>query len=284
MIGASRSLVWLFLPVALALYAYSAIKLGLVPRPREKDLLSVAIPAPVQVILAGGDRFLAANLAVLRALAVGGGELDRATYQILGRVQSDAARLNPAHEDNYYISQAILPWNGEVNADLSIQQAATAARPWDAMPPFFLGFDYYYFLHDSIAGGQNLQIAAQRSPPGNREAVLVMAAHWTEKSDDPRVAIGIIDAMAKGTRDRELKHHLEARIERLQGLALLRDAAKLFAARERRPPADIAELLGPGLLVTLPADPLGQGYALDKNGVPIIAAAMPAKIPERKTQ
>lgn len=263
--------------LAVLFYVAMVKILDQVPRPNEKVLLSIAIPAPVQVVLAGGDRYLAANTAVFRALVIGTGQLDRETYQILGRVQSDAARLNPAHEDNYYISQAILPWNNEVAADVFVQQAAMDTRPWDPLPPFFLGFDQYYFLRDPVVGARSVQLAAERSPPGNREYLTATAARWYEKGDDPRVAIGMIEAMAKNTRDKELQRHLEARVERMQGLAQLRDVANAFALHNGRPPKTLEELVGPGLLATLPRDPLGQGYVLDTKGVPVIAQSSPAR-------
>ena len=275
----SRSFVWLFLPIVLALYVYSVNNLDRIPRPKEKDLLSVAIPAPIQVVLAGGDRFLAANLAVIRAVVVSTSDLDRQAYEILGRIQSDAARLNPAHEDNYYISQAILPWNDQLDADMFIQERAADARPWDATPAFFLGFDKYYFLHDPVGGAQSLQLAAAHLPPGNREAMMGMAARWYEKGDDPRTAIGMIDTLAKGTRDKDLKKQLEDRKQRMEGLAMLRDAAKQYADKYGRPPARLADLIGPGLLEKVPSDPLDQGFTLDTNGMPVIRKSIGKALP-----
>ena len=268
---------WAVLTVAAAIYAATVHSLESIPRPMQKELLAVAVPAPVQVLLAGGDRYLAANMAVFRALVVGTQQLDGETYEILGRVQSDAARLNPAHEDNYYISQAILPWNGQILADVFIQNEATEARPWDSLPPFFLGFDKYYFLHDPIAGARSMRIAAERSPPGNRGSLTLMAARWSEKGDDPRVAVGLLEAMARNTRDRDLKRNIEARIERMNGLAELRDAARKFSETTGRAPATLSDLLGPELLARLPEDPLGQGFAIDGKGVPVVATRPPAK-------
>ncbi len=261
---------WIAVAVATVVYLASVAVVDRLPRPDKKELLRVAIPAPLQVLLAGGDRYLAANIAVFRALIAGTGQLDEETYNTLARVQMDAARLNPAHEDNYYIAQAILPWHGHVEADVVIQRAATGSRVWDAMPPFFLGFDQFYFLRNPVEGARSIELAARRSPPENRGYFTALAARWSEKGDDPRVAINMIRAMAENTRDREIKSHLEARIERLQGLALLQDAAHKFRAQHGRPPVRLDELVGPGLLVALPVDPLGQGFTLDASGVPIV--------------
>lgn len=260
---------------SLFLYLYSVVALQEMSRSSEKDLLSVVIPAPFQILLSGGDRFLAANTAVFRALVVGTSELDEKTYEILGQVQRDAALLNPAHEDNYYISQAILPWNGQLDSDLFVQEQATVARTWDALPAFFLGFDRFYFQKNPLEGAKAVQIAAERSPPGNREALTAMAARWSEKGDDPRVAISMIEALAANTRNEDLKKNLAGRKQRMEGLARLRDAAKLYTDKYGRAPSRLADLIGPGFLEKVPSDPLDEGYTLDPIGQPIIRKLSP---------
>lgn len=264
-----RYLTWVAAGLALAGYLASVAVLDRIPRQPEKELLRTAIPAPIQVLLAGGDRYLAANIAVFRALVAGTGQLDPDTYATLARVQEDAAIMNPAHEDNYYVAQAILPWNGHVAEDVVIQKAATAARVQDPMPPFFLGFDQFHFLRDPVSGAKSVELAARRSPPINRAYFTALAARWSEQGDDPRVAIGMIRAMAEYTRDNDLKRHLEARMMRMEGLAALRDAAKAFQEKNGRPAARLEELVGDGLLSALPRDPLGAGYALDEQGLPV---------------
>ena len=109
-----------------------------------------------------------------------------------------------------------------------------------------------------------------------------MAARWSEKGDDPRTAIGMIDTLAKGTRDKDLKKQLEDRKQRMEGLAKLRDAAKAYKEQFGKPPSRLADLIGPGFLEKVPSDPLNQGYTLDADGTPVIrkivgkAPAMPA--------
>ncbi|MES2352967.1 MAG: hypothetical protein V4568_00990 [Pseudomonadota bacterium] len=256
-------------------YAVMANVLDRLPRPKEQDSLRTAIPPSIQIFLAGGDRYLAANVAVFRALIVGTESMDADGYRILGRVQYDAARLNPYHEDNYYISQAILPWNGQLDVDLFIQEQATKNRTWDSLPPFFLGFDHYYFLHDPVAGAQKLQAAALHASGDNRDALNAMAARWYEKGDDLQVAANVTTALIKSTRDKEMKRHLEMRLTRVHGLMKLREAAKTFSEKYKRAVQDLNELIGPGLLAALPVDPLGQGYELDANGVPMFASSKP---------
>lgn len=62
-------------------------------------------------MLYGGDRFLAADLELIRLSATGmdNGSTD-AEYLI--RAQRVVAELNPCHEDNYYLANGLLAWGG----------------------------------------------------------------------------------------------------------------------------------------------------------------------------
>ena len=58
--------------------------------------LDVAMPIPAQLVLALGDRYLAANVGSIRATMVSTFELKPETYEVLANVHSDVAFLNPA--------------------------------------------------------------------------------------------------------------------------------------------------------------------------------------------
>lgn len=257
------------------LFALGAYVLGQqhsqpLPRPKASESIRVALPVTAQVLLAGGDRYLAANIGTFRAMMVGTENLDADGYRVLARVQQDAARLNPAQEDNYYIAQSILPWAGEVASTQDILRRATAARPHDFLPPFFLGFDYFYFDHEPATGANWIKLAANRSEPQNREALLNIAGRWYEKGDDPHFAIQMIEGLMQSTRNAALKQYLGLRVQRLQGLLALREAAARFHATSGKPASRLDELVRAGFIAQLPADPLGQGYALDAKGQPIL--------------
>jgi hypothetical protein len=268
-------LTWVVLITSMLIYGAVVSVLDRMPRQKEKDTLRTAIPPWIQVLLAGGDRYLAANMAVFRATIISAKDLDDDSYPILARVQMDAARLNAANEDNYYTSQAILPWNDQLKADMFIQAVAIDARPWDPLP----SFDHYYFLSDPVKGADILMKAAARLSGSNKEGLTTMASQWYEKGNDPQVAINLINSLMKSTRDKQMKEYLKNRKGRVEGLIRLRDAAKLFEKKNNHPPRDINDLVGPGLLNELPKDPIGLGYTLDDNGKPITKSRIQIKHP-----
>ena len=265
---------WGALMLLAVLYAFSVSHLKDVKRPKTSDTLNIALPPLLQVPLAGGDRYLAANIEVFRAMMVEAEGHNPAMYRVLAQVQAGASVLNPAHEDNYYIAQAILPWSGEVDANQMIQERAVASRPWDFLPAFFAGFNRFHFYQDPVAGARFLMQAAERNPE-NRDSLKGIAAKWYERGSDPQIAIDVIQSMQASTRSQALKQQLEQRIQRLRGLIALRKAAGEFRSRNGTPPRKLEDLVAPGLLDRLPQDPMDMGYGLDATGTPMLLKRKP---------
>lgn len=253
---------------ALLVYVAGVSEVRKAPLVTGPETMEVALPPELQVFLAMGDRYLAANIETFRALVLTINEKDQTTLRVLSEVQMGASTLNPAHEDNYYIAQAVLPWNDLVGPAQYIESRAMASRPWDFLPGFFHAFNRYYFEHDPHGGAEILLRASERLE--KREGVIEMAALWQEKGEDPQLAINLIRGMQESTRSQKLKASLQVRIDRLQGLIVLREAAARFAARHARPPAGLDELVATGELPQLPQDPLGIGYGLDETGQPVL--------------
>lgn len=257
--------------LAFALYVASVLHLSPLPRPQQEDVLRVRLPVLLQVLQAGGDRYLAADLNVIRSATVGGGVTDAETYRIQAAIQLDAARLNPRHEDNYYIAAAIVPWLGYVDEAQEILRRASDSRPWDMMPPFFYAFNAAYFRQEYDEAGQWAEKAALRVGEPNATALRTMAAKWYERGNDPAQAIEMIERIKQMNLDPKVLPLLNARIARLEGLQVLRQAATQFHQQTGHPPAQLQDLLQAGLLPALPQDPLEIGYVLDAQGVPQLA-------------
>lgn len=263
--------------LALALgFVATAERLKSVPRQAVSLELQVALPLFVQVFMTAGDRYLAANLAAIRALVVETGKMRPEDYRILGKVQEDASWLNPAHEDNYYIATAILPWNGELDAAQSILARASRARPFDYQPAFFFAFHLLQFKDDPVGASAWLREAAEKLP--SEEERLIMqnfAARWIDRAQDVDLAIRVVEAMARQAKRKDFRAYLEQRVLRLRSLKQLRAAADDFRGRFGRAPARLQELVDAGLVAAIPADPFGFGFDLDAGGRVILRAAPP---------
>lgn len=241
----------------------NAAKIKPLPEP---DELSVALPIVVQMLLAGGDKYLAANLGVFRAVFSGVHRLRPETYKALAYIQRDVAILNPYHEDNYYLAAAILPWNGEVESAQFVLSKATEVRLTDDMPPFFLAFNQMHFLGDFVSAARILELAAERSVM-NRDMLINLASVWYSKGEDPRLAIGITRQLAERAKNLGLKNHLLERAQRLESRLSLQQAVEKYKEKQGQLPTTFSELLSGGVLDSMPNDPWGRGFSLRADGV-----------------
>lgn len=262
--------IWLGLLLALFCYGASIHYYNKVPRHRGEENLSVALPPELQVPLALGDRYLAANIASYRAVVLDVPRSNEQDIHALALVQHGASVLNPAHEDNYYIAQAVLPWNGEVDANEFIQQRAMQSRTWDLLPGFFYAFNYYYFRQDYVTAGRILYSVAERNP-ADKDKLVALAARWQEKGRDLDAAIQLVKSMMQTTRSAGLKSVLQQRLDRLVALKALREAALRYKTHFGKTAPSLHELVRSGMLKELPQDPLGLGYELDSAGVPVFS-------------
>lgn len=245
---------------------------------RHKDIsdeLRVALPRFVQVLMTGGDRFLAANVSSIRAIIAAPEKMAADDFHIQARLQQDAAWFNPSHEDNYYVAAAILPWYNELDAAQAVLQRASDARRFDFQPPFYYAFNLYHFKRDPAAAAEVLVKAAPHiRSENNRITMENLAIVWTERGYEPSRALRIVEASAASARSGGFKSYLLLRAKRLRGLLALQAAAEKFKRERQRPLRDINELVQAGFIDSLPQDPFGFGYGLDANGVPILLSTL----------
>ena len=262
--------VWLLFALA---YWGAVQKLSGIERSQSAPELLVSLPKSAQVLLAGGDRHLAANLSGFRVLVAATARMRPDDYAVQARLQQDISWFNPAHEDNYYIAANILPWNGHLDAAQEVLRRAVAARKNDWQPAFYLGFHHYHFLKDPAEGARWLLIGAPRAMSQQDGWSLEnLAAQWLEKGYKTATAATMVDAMAENAPAGAFRNYLKVRAKRLHDLVRLRELAVVYRERISRPPTLLEDLVNAGLIDRIPEDPLGEGFSLDSEGVPVFKA------------
>lgn len=220
----------------------------------------VVIPAPLLVLLNGGDRFLAADLETMRLSATGLDDRGADTGYLV-RAQKEVARLNPCHEDNYYLANGLLTWGGAVEEGNEVLRAAVACRFWDEFPPFFYGINLSFFQHDNEEAARMLEIGAERSTQNAaamRKLAIMLRA---EQFADERLALNYLIQQRDSASDPKLHDMLDKRVIRLQGLIELREAQRRYE-QEHGPLTSLDQLIERHLIESLPTDPLRLGYQL----------------------
>ena len=264
--------------LAFGAYLFSLSHLSIGARPKASPELLTSMPWAVQLLFAGGDRYLAANLNGFRALVTTTVNMDADDYRVLARVQTDLSRLNPRHEDNYYIATAILPWAGEVDAAQFVLQRAGETRPKDWLPYFHYGFNRYHFFRDTGGAAGALQQAIPAARAGGDEqsviALQMLALRWTERGYSTQAAAGVVAAMAETSPAGAVKNYLQKRAGRLQALDALQLAVERYRQQRNKAPNRLEDLLEAGVLDRIPVDPFGVGFTLDESGAPVLRGAV----------
>ncbi|MCQ2047975.1 Uncharacterised protein [Stutzerimonas stutzeri] len=223
----------------------------------------VVIPAPLLIVLHGGDRFLAADLETMRLSATGMDDRGVDTGYLV-RAQREVARLNPCHEDNYYLANGLLTWGGAVEQGNEVLRAAVQCRFWDEFPPFFYGINLSFFQRDNEEAARVLEIGAQRSTHNAAAMQKLAVMLRAEQFADERLALNYLTQQRDSASDPKLQDMLDKRVIRLQGLIELREAQRTYEAKHE-PLQDLQQLLDRAIVAELPTDPLGLGYEL-RNG------------------
>lgn len=268
--------------LAATVFVATAQHLKSAPRQSVRVEMQVALPLFVQVFMTVGDRFLAANIAAIRALVVDIYKMKPEEFAILAKVQEDVSWLNPGHEDNYYIAAAVLPWHGQFDAGQRILARATKARRYDYQPAFYYGFNLLHFKADAAGASAWMREAAEHLPEGdNRIQMQNLAAIWMDKAQDLGLAIRVVEAMARQTKRRDFQRYLEIRVTRLRALQSLRGAEAVYRQRFGRPPATLQDILDAGIIASVPQDPFGFGFEIDRLGHVIMRSSPPPRPPPK---
>lgn len=225
---------------------------------------SVVLPPTLQTVLYLGDPYLAANVEAARVLMTGG-PVEGIEQDYYERLQRAVALLNPCHEDNYYVANAILGWGGSADEAIAILRGASACRYWDEVPPFFLGYNLYVFKHQNLAAKQAVFQAAERAD-ANRAGFLRMGILFeAEMYPDLHAAQQFLMAQRDQAKDPKLRQLLDQRIGRLHGLIVLQDAQETFERRYGKKLEQPTQLISSGVLNEFPNDPVRLGYVFE-NG------------------
>lgn len=229
---------------------------------------SILLPMPIDLALASGDRYLAANLNFFRAVTT---PLD-APDSLASRAKflKRVATLNAKHEDNFYIASGGLAWLGDVDSAQTVLAAAAAARTWDATPYFFQGFNEAHFRKNFDEAAGLVAKAAEVEQGKNKQFFIEFSAKLRSYSEDLDASIGYIKLLQLSAASPGLKQELGRQGRRLVILKELRAAAVAYQAAQGAVLTELGQLVSAGVIDTLPTDPTGIGYELNDTGLPIL--------------
>jgi tetratricopeptide (TPR) repeat protein len=236
------------------------VKLGYLPHPQ---MLKAA---------SGEHRPTVAALVVVRVLFYFGTIIDKLQENVIIRPEflnmfktlQGAVHLDPYNMDAYYFAQAAFTWElGRVNDVNHLLEQGMSYRTWDPWLPFYLGFNYAYFLKDYSKAATYMQRAAEIS--GN-PLYANLAARYFYESEQSSLGLAFLDTMIHSAKDKVVRQSYEMRRDALKAVLAITEAIEVYRTRFGQPLSDLSRLVHLGLLPELPVDPYGGTFYLDEQG------------------
>lgn len=266
-----------FLPYALILLAYLLVIVPFTDYLRARPVavkVGYMPSADALRLVAREHRYALAESAVIKILFYFG-TLDEETLNVLGTRPDyrqmyenlvQAIKLDPYNSDAYYFAQATFTWEAQRIKEVNnLLEYGMKYRTSDYQLPFWLGFNYAYFLHDYEKGARYFQQAAELS---GQPLFSNLAARYFHEAGQTDLGILYLDTLIKGTKEPSLQRVYTIRKEALEGARTISQAVEAYRKSYKKDPPDVQTLVSAGLLDRIPVDPYGGTFYLDPTGRP----------------
>jgi len=176
-------------------------------------------------------------------------------------------RLDPYYFDLYYFTGSYVPWRvkdkkeflDEVNSIL--EKGMNYIDDWRL--PFFIGFNYFYFLEDKVKGAQYLKKASGME--GAPYYLKLLVPRLYAQSGKYQLAVIETAQELKRAKNEVLKKQLEKRLKALIYLRDLNLALERYRKVYGKCPDSLDELLESRFINEIPKDPYGGKFYVDKE-------------------
>ncbi len=195
-----------------------------------------------------------------------GGELDRPTALRIYDALSAVTFYNPRYFDPYYVGNAFLTWGVGMyeEAIRLLKRGMDYVRDWRI--PFYIGFNYFYFLNDNEKGAEYLRIASRYPEAREYNLIPLLASRLYYEEGKIEVAIALLKEQLKVMRDERMKKAVRSRIVTLERAKMIYDAMRVFRERYGRNPKSLEELEKEGLIPEDLRDSAGGRFYITPEG------------------
>lgn len=184
--------------------------------------------------------------------------------QGMSRLLHGAVKLDPYNMDAYYFAQAFLTWDAQqfIIAN-ELLEYGMSFRTWDWYLPFFAGFNHAYFLKDFQKAATYYKRAAELS---GQDLHKRLAGRYLQESGQTELAIIYMITIIDSQKNPTLKRMYETRLLAFQEILKIEQARDAFKAERGHLPATVEQLYNFGYLKSLPKDPYGGEFLIDRSG------------------
>lgn len=191
-------------------------------------------------------------------------EHEKPDYPMVLKYVDSATRLNPYNIDAHYFGQAVLTWDAGMVREMNhIMERGIKRRDWDFYLPFFVGFNYAFFLRDQASAAKYFEKAARLNPKMTFLPTYVARLYY--ESNKTEQALQYLKVVYEGTFNDVVRRSILTRITALESILLLEKAAQKYRETTGREPQQLDDLVTGGILKRIPPDPYGGTFYYDRN-------------------
>jgi tetratricopeptide (TPR) repeat protein len=264
---------WLFLLILLVSYSLVVVPLSHYQQERPFVEKVGYLPTASVLRLCSADQaiFLGTWL-IGKAVSYYGGlyqQEDKRTnitpdYAGIYQALSTGLQLDPYNMDGYYFAQATLVWDMKrVSEANSLLERGLLYRDWDFYLPYFLGFNYAYFLKDY---GQAAKYYKRVAELTDDDLSIRLTGRYLYESGQTDLAVSYLMVMIQGARNDAVKKTLQTRLEAFIAVRKIERAYRVYVALLPDAVPDIETLVSRGFLEFYPVDPYGGTFFVDDKG------------------
>jgi|YelNatPaOPRAMG01_1025707.scaffolds.fasta_scaffold06066_9 tetratricopeptide (TPR) repeat protein len=266
-----KSVALIVISIILIIPSYSILSKYLSERSAEEKLGYV--PKKEVLRIASVDhKSLVSEWLFLKTIIYYGGKIDPAKkipakgieYYNMYRLLDASTYIDPYNIDSYYFAEAVFTWDlGKIKEVNYLLERGVKYRTWDFYPPFFLAFNYYYFLRDYKQASFYMKKAAEIT----KDPLFTnLAARFMYETGETDIAINFLKLMIENTWNKKVRYTLEVRLKALEAVSYLEKGVKRFIEIYKRKPINLEELVYNHVVDRIPDDPYGGRFYIDEKG------------------
>lgn len=228
-----------------------------------------------------GYHHLGADIIWLRIIQVIGEQKAGAKdYEWLAHALDVLTTLDPQYVYAYEAGGTVLTELAS-RVDLSNQllDKGIQANPLAWRLPFFLAYNYFFYLDDYVRAADYMSQAARL--PGHPAFVPELAARLYVEGRNPTFALRYLEAMIRETQEEQGRAVLEKRYKEVLvewHIQVLDRAVQQYVEKAGTPPPTLNDLVTQGLLTDLPKEPFDGEYQLDRTTGHVTSTTHPERM------
>ncbi len=228
-----------------------------------------------------GYHHLGADVIWLRIIQVIGEQKASAKdYEWLAHALDVLTTLDPQYVYAYEAGGTVLTeLAGRIDLSNQLLEKGIHANPLAWRLPFFLAYNYFFYLDDYVRAADYMSQAARL--PGRPAFVPELAARLYVEGRNPTFALRYLEAMIRETQEEQGRAVLENRYKEVLvewHIQVLDRAVQQYVEKAGTPPPTLHDLVTQGLLTDLPKEPFDGEYQLDRTTGHVTSTTHPERM------